>query len=81
MPEDKAKLNMKVLKFVSLASIGFGLWLLAAQLIHDKDSIDMTSILPFLFVGWIGDHAHKAMTAMANRMTDLEIRSAESAKG
>lgn len=75
MKNDKMKLQMRILKITSLITIGVGLWMIGAQIIHDKDSINMFSILPFLFAGWIGDIAHKVLSQLAHRLSELEKQS------
>ena len=75
MVKDKTKLRMRILRFISLISIGVGLWVLIGQIVYDYDSFDITPVLPFLFAGWVGDHAYRVVSALSDRISELEKQS------
>lgn len=72
MVNDEMKLQMRMLWLVSMTSIGVGLWVLIDQLIYDYDRFDTTPVLPFLFAGWIGNHAHRSISVLFDRISSLE---------
>ena len=72
MVNDKTKLQMRFLRLISMTSIGVGLWFLISQIVHNKESVDVRLFLPFLFAGWIGDHAYRAMSDLSDRVASLE---------
>jgi hypothetical protein len=73
--KDKTKLNMRLLMFISWLSIGFCLWVLIGQIVHDKDKMELALFWPSIFVGWIGGHAYSVVSVLAKRITDLEKQS------
>jgi hypothetical protein len=72
MVKDKMKLQMRLLKLISMTSIGVGLWFFISQIVHDKASVDVRLFLPFIFAGWVGDHAHRLMSVLSDRIASLE---------
>ena len=72
MVKDKMKLQMRVLKLISMTSIGVGLWVLIDQIVYDYDSFDITPVLPFLFAGWVGNQACSVMSVLSDRIASLE---------
>ena len=72
MTNDKIKLQMPLLRIISMTSIGVGLWFLTSQIIYNIENVDVRLFLPFLFAGWVGVHSHKVMSALTRRITDLE---------
>jgi hypothetical protein len=75
MVRDNMKSQMRILRLVAMISIVVGLGFLIAQIVHDKESVDMRMILPFLFAGWVGDYAYRVMSVLSDRITSLEEQS------
>ena len=72
MKKDKTKLQMRLLRLISMTSIGVGLWFFISQIVHNIQSVDVRLFLPFLFAGWVGIYSHKVISSLTRRMADLE---------
>lgn len=72
MKHEKTKLQMRLLRLLSLTSIGVGLWFLISQVVHNSESVDVRVFLPFLFAGWVGDIAHRVASDLSDRVEMLE---------
>ena len=72
MEKDKMKLQMRFLRLISMTSIGVGLWFFISQIVHNIESVDVRLFLPFLFAGWIGEHAYRVMSVLSDRVSSLE---------
>lgn len=77
MKNDKMKLRMRLLRLVSMTSIGIGLWVLIDQLVYDYDRFDIMPVLPFLFAGWVGNQACSVMSVLSDRIASLENASGD----
>ncbi len=66
------KLQMRLLKWTSMTSIGVGLWFFISQVVHDIESVDVGLFLPFLFAGWVGNQAYKVTSVLSDRIVSLE---------